>query len=187
MTFTTFFTEFTKLECLIFIIILIPTIIALIWGAPWVPTPRERIEKMLKLARVKPGKKVYDIGCGDGRMVHLASRLHGADAVGLELSPLVYSGAKLVQPLHMLRGSRAKIKYRDLNFTNISDADVIMCYLMPNTLKRLRKKFEKELKKGTLIVSYAFEIPEWKPIKREKRNAEKNFAPIMLYEIGKHN
>lgn len=177
---------FTPIECVIFTIILIPTAIALIWGAPWVPTPKNRIRKMLDLAKLKPGEKVYDIGCGDGRAVHLASRLHKADAMGLELSPLVYAGAKLIQPWHMLRGSRGKIKYRDMYRVDLGDGDVILCYLMPHALKRLRKKFEKELKKGTRIISYAFEIPEWKPVHRQQRNRKKNHAPIWVYEVGKH-
>ncbi len=139
---------------------------------------------MLALARLKPGEKIYDIGCGDGRLVHLASKEHKALAVGFELSPLIYCIAKICQPFWK---SKAKIQFRDFRFQNLSDADVIVCYLLPNTLKTFQEKFDRELKKGTRVVSYAFSIGEWKPIHKEQRDPQKGIAPIWVYEIGKGN
>src|SRR3990167_6679931 len=82
------------IEFIIFGLIFIPTIIAFLTGAPWVPTPMPRVKRMLELADLKPGDRVYDLGCGDGRMVHWAAKQYFADAVGLELSPLVYAWAR---------------------------------------------------------------------------------------------
>lgn len=89
--------EFTPLETALFIVILIPTLIAL-FGAPWVPTPKGRIRRMLELANIQPGETVMDLGCGDGRLVHLASMEFKAKGIGLELSPIIYTLALMVLP-----------------------------------------------------------------------------------------
>ena len=147
----------SPIELIAFLILVVPTIYALL-GAPFVPTPLPRVRKMLELAKIEPGDKVYDLGCGDGRLVHLASREKQAKAVGFELSPPIWLWAKIAQPFW---NSKAKIKFRNFYKQDISDADVIFCYLMPETLKKFQKELGK-LKKGTRIVSYAFKIPELK-------------------------
>jgi SAM-dependent methyltransferase len=162
--------------------LLIPMVIAFVTGAPFVPTPMARVNRMLELAELKKGDRIYDIGCGDGRMVHVAHKIYGADSVGLELSPLVYFLAKVRQKLWR---SGAKILLRDFRGVNLSDAKVIVCYLLPNTLETFREKFLRELRPGTKIISYAFEIKGWKPVHMEDRIREKNFSPIWVYEIGK--
>ncbi len=165
-------------EIAVFVLLGVPTIYALL-GAPFVPTPLPRVRKMLELAKIKPGDKVYDIGCGDGRLVHLASKEHKAQAVGFELSPPVWFWAKICQPFWF---SKAKIKYRNFVSQDISDADVIVCYLMPNTLKKFQEKLKK-LKKGTRIISYAFQIPDLKLVHEEEKIIDKNHSPIWVYEI----
>jgi cyclopropane fatty-acyl-phospholipid synthase-like methyltransferase len=161
----------------------IPSIVAFLVGAPFVPTPMRAVKKMLKISGIKKGQKIYDIGCGDGRIVHHASKHYGADAVGYELSPPVYVMAKL---RGLFLKSKAKIVFGDFRKQNISDADFILCYMLPRTMKNFRKKFEKEMKKGAKIISYAFNIHDWKPIHKEERDAKTRTAPIWVYEIGKH-
>ncbi len=159
---------------------IIPTIIALVHGAPFVPTPIVRVQKMLALAKIKPGDKVYDIGCGDGRIVYLAAKEYGAKAVGFELSPVVYMLARIRK---ILWRSKAKIYFRDSRRKNLSDANVIFCYLMPDTLAKLQSKFEQELKPGTRIVSYAFPIGTLTPSHVEPKDPAANHATIYVYTI----
>lgn len=161
------------------ILITIPTIVAMSTGAPFVPTPMPRVKRMIELAGIKPGEKVYDIGCGDGRMVYVAANEYGADATGFELSPLVYA---LARARKFFWRSKAKIEFRDFRHQNLSNADVIVCYLLPESLARLQPKLEAELKPGARVVSYAFPIGNWHVSHREERNRAENLAPIWIYK-----
>lgn len=161
------------------ILISIPTIMAMVNGAPYVPTPMGRVRKMVALAKLKKGQRVYDLGCGDGRFVYVAANDYGANATGIELSPMVYALAMIRK---LFWGSKAQIIFGNFKLRNISDAEVIFCYLLPESLKRLQPEINKQIKKGTKIVSYAFEIPNWKLIHKEERNPGANFAPIYVYE-----
>lgn len=171
--------SFNFFNLVIFLLILIPTMMALINGAPFVPTPMEAVNKIMKAAKIKKGDKVYDIGCGDGRMVYIAAKDYQADAVGFELSPLVYIMARV---RHLLWGSKAKVLFRDFKHHNFKDADVVVCYLLPETLAKLQPKLDRELKKGTRVISYAFSIGNWKVKQRIERDANHNLAPIWVYE-----
>ncbi|MBP9718592.1 class I SAM-dependent methyltransferase [Candidatus Gracilibacteria bacterium] len=170
------------LELVFFILIFVPTMIAFISGAPWVPTPIARCKKMVELAKLKEGDKVYDLGCGDGRLVHLAAEDHKADAVGIELSPLVYAMARV---RNFFLNSKSKIVMRDFRRMDYGDAKVVFFYLLPATLKTLIPDFKKKLKPGTKLISYAFSIEGWEPIYIEPKNPAKNLSRILIYEIGK--
>lgn len=164
------------------ILLLIPTFIALVFGAPWVPTPKKVVIKMLNAAHIKPKDIIYDLGCGDGRIVHLAVKNYQAIGVGLELSPVIYLMAKIKS---FLFRSRAKILFRDFRYYSLKNADVIFCYLMPKTNQNLEKKLAQELKKGARVISYAFQFKNWKESNLIPKNPQENHAPIWVYEMGK--
>lgn len=161
-----------------FIAILVPTVLALINGAPFVPTPIDAVKKMVELAKIKKGEKVYDIGCGDGRIVYLANKDFEADATGFELSPLVFLLACIRK---IIWKSKAKIRFGNFKNKNLSDADVIFCYLLPDTLKKLQEKLDRELKPGARVVSYAFQIGNWTESHKEPSIPAKNIASIYVY------
>ena len=167
------------LALVLLMVISIPTVMAMINGAPYVPTPMERVKKMVALAKIKKGQRVYDLGCGDGRFVYIAANQYGAKATGIELSPMVYLLAKVRQ---WIWRSRAEIKFGNFKFHDISDAEVIFCYLLPETLKKIQPDLDKQLRPGVKICSYAFTIPNWKLIGEENRDATKNLAPVYIYE-----
>lgn len=182
--FMPFFYAFTQTELNAFtaglyFLVLYPTLSALVNGAPFVPTPMLAVEKMLKAANLKKGQRVYDIGCGDGRIVHEATKRYGVKATGFELSPFVYVVARVRK---LLWRSKAEIKFANFKKRDISDADAIFCYLLPETLERLAPKLQAELKDGAKLISYAFPVTSWKETKKIPRDAAKRLSPIWIYE-----
>jgi SAM-dependent methyltransferase len=164
---------------IVLILISIPTVMAMVNGAPFVPTPMYRVKKMVAMAKIKKGQRVYDIGCGDGRFVYIAANEYGANATGIELSPIVYLLA-LVRKLFWK--SKAQIRYANFKHCDLSDADIIFCYLLPESLEKIQPDLDKQFKKGTRIYSYAFKIPGWKLIETEERDKQLNLAPVFVYE-----
>lgn len=169
-----------SIEIIVLLALFIPTMIAFLTGAPWVPTPNCRVKKMIELAKIKPGDRVYDLGCGDGRIVQMAADKYGADAVGLELSPLLYAWACI---RNFILQSKAKILLRDFRRIDYSNAKVLMFYLLPDILKIMGPKFADELKPGTRVISYAFEIEGWEPTYVEPKDLKHNYGRILVYEI----
>jgi precorrin-6B methylase 2 len=132
---------------------------------PFVPTPEEAVTSMLKLAEVKPGDTVIDLGSGDGRIVISAVRDHGATrAVGVDINP-----ERITEANENARraGVTDKVEFRqgDLFDADIGDATVVTLYLLPSVNERLKPKLLSELKPGTRIVSHAFDMGDWKPVK----------------------
>ena len=116
---------------LLFIILFLVGYISVFWtikrGAPWAPTPMRMVHKMLSLAEVGPDDVVYDLGCGDGRMIITAARRYGASAVGIEIDPLRYMWCQVLVTFLGLRG-RVKVVYGDFFKQTLNDADVVTCY-----------------------------------------------------------
>lgn len=131
---------------------------------PYVPTPPEVVDAMLKLANVKAGDVVYDLGCGDGRIVITAAKEHGARGVGIDINPqrIKESNANAQQAGV---ADRVKFTTQDLFETDLSEATVVMLYLLPAINLKLRPKLLRELKPGTRIVSHSFDMGDWKPEK----------------------
>jgi cyclopropane fatty-acyl-phospholipid synthase-like methyltransferase len=131
--------------------------------APFVQTPLEVAKKMLDLSQIKPGEVLYDLGCGDGRLIILAAKDVGAKSTGIELrEDLVERARTEIKRLNL----EDKVKVIQGNFfdVNISDANVITLYLTSSANERLRPKLEAELKPGARVVSHDFKVPGWKPV-----------------------
>ena len=128
----------------------------------YVPTPPEVVDAMLKVANVKAGDVVYDLGCGDGRIVVTAAQKYGARGVGIDIDP---QRIKEATANAQRAGVADKIKFMqaDLFETSISDATVVTLYLLPSLNLKLQPKLLKELKPGTRVVSHAFDMGSWKP------------------------
>lgn len=149
-------------------------------GAPFVPTPSKVVNRMIELANIKPGQKVYDLGCGDGRLVIEANKKHQAKAVGIEISPLAYILARL-----RAFASGADVTFILGNFMNydISDADVVFCYLLEGHMQKLQDKF-RTLKKDCRIVCHQFEIPDWEPRARLNVEGRSYVATVFKYQVS---
>jgi SAM-dependent methyltransferase len=138
-------------------------VISIVWpglrGAPWVPTSLKRVRKMLDLAEVRPDDVVYDLGCGDGRTIVTAARRYGARAVGIEIDPLRYAWCQALITVLGLR-DRVCIVYGDFFAQDLGDADVVTCYLLDSTNRKLQKKLLSELDPDARVVSHMFAFPE---------------------------
>lgn len=148
--------------------------------APWVPTRSKDLERIHLLAHLLPWQKFLEIGCGDAKVCHfIALKNPQVQVIWVEFFPIMYVVGKirnLVSPQKNL-----KIMLKDLYKTDFSWFDVIYVFWLPETIKKkLVSKFEKELKPHTKILSYAFEIDEWKG-KHMKDKPEWKLA-IHIYE-----
>ncbi len=130
----------------------------------FVPTPEAVVDKMLDLAGVKAGDVVYDLGCGDGRIVIAAVQKRGASrGVGIDIDPQRVQEATANARKAGVLG-KVKILQADLFTTDISEATVVTLYLLPTLNVKLMPKLMKELKPGTRIVSHAFDMGDsWPP------------------------
>ena len=172
-------TNIVIIELVFLSIFILPTIYVMITGAPFVPTQMAQVDRMLKAAKIKPGMKVYDLGSGDGRLVHKAALDYKADAIGFEYSPLVWIWARF---LALFWRSKAKLKFKNIWKADLKDADVIVCYLLPNSMKRLQKEHWPNLKKGTLIISHAFRMPDVKVWKELPALKDQRLGPVWIYK-----
>lgn len=129
---------------------------------PFIPTPEDIIPKMLELASVKAGETVFDLGSGDGRILITAARDFHANAVGVETRKrLVTECRKRVRELGL--AGQVKVSCGSFKKVSLRKADVLALYLSGYVLNQLVPKFSKELKSGTRIVNFDYEIPGWTP------------------------
>lgn len=134
--------------------------------APYYPTPRPVVERMLQFAAVKPGDKVFDLGSGDGRIVIMAAQQFQADATGVEIDErLVKESSERIHSLGL--DGKARIVQGDLLKQDYSPADVLMVYLLPSANEKLRPILERQLRNGTRIVAHDFLFRGW-TAEREK-------------------
>ncbi|MBI3210024.1 MAG: class I SAM-dependent methyltransferase [Candidatus Solibacter usitatus] len=152
--------------------------------APFVPTPQTIVDRMLEAAQVKTGDVVYDLGCGDGRVLITAAQKYRVKAVGVELSPKIAAIARGSIKHHGL-DKLASVIEGNLLDVDLSAADVVTLYLLTDSNSRLRPNLEKYLKPGARVVSHDFEIRGWKPVRVEEVFAHKRPHKIYVYEIGK--
>jgi SAM-dependent methyltransferase len=131
---------------------------------PYVPTTDEAVAAMLNLADIKPSDVVYDLGCGDGRIVIAAAKKFGTRGVGVDIDPArireANENAKKAGVEKLVR-----FEEKDLFQADIHDANVVMLFLLNSINLKLRPKLLQELKPGTRIVSNTFDMGDWKPDK----------------------
>ena len=132
---------------------------------PYVPTPPDVVEAMLNLGGVKKGDIMYDLGCGDGRIVIMAAQKFGATGTGVDIDPERIKEAEENAKQAGVTG-RVHFLQKNLFDADFHDATVVTLYLLPAINIKLRPKLLAELKVGTRIVSHQFDMGEWKPDKQ---------------------
>jgi SAM-dependent methyltransferase len=128
---------------------------------PFVPTTDEAVLAMLKLADVKKTDVVYDLGCGDGRIVVTAAKSLGARGVGIDINPVRISEAKANAKRAGVE-NMVRFEENDLFQADIHEASVVTLFLLPEVNLKLRPKLIQDLKPGTRIVSNTFDMGDWK-------------------------
>jgi SAM-dependent methyltransferase len=133
---------------------------------PFITTPDEVVERMLRLAATGPGDLVIDLGSGDGRIVIAAAQKFGARGIGIELDPRLVEKSRDNARLAEV-AERVSFIEGDVLVTDISQASVVTVYLLPFLIDKLQQRFLAELKPGTRVVSHAFGMVGWKPDRAE--------------------
>jgi len=151
--------------------------------APRSPSPEHAVDKMLEMANLKPGETLYDLGCGDGRILIAAAEKYKVRAVGIEISDdLAKTAAEKVKKA----GLQTQIKVVHGNFmqTDLSGASVVTLYLATTANDMLRPNLERYLRPNTRVVSYDYPIPGWKPVDTAETHGRHGATHmIYLYEV----
>jgi hypothetical protein len=138
----------------------------------YVPTPQEVVDKMLEMAEIKEGDVVYDLGCGDGRIVVTAAKRYGVKAVGFDINP-----KRVRESLENVRKNNVEhlvtIKHEDVFTLDLSQANVVTLYLLPSLNVKLMPQLEK-LRPGSRILSHDFDMRGAKPVEKYRMNSSGN-------------
>ena len=154
--------------------------------APFVPTPMEVVEKILELAEVKKNDVVYDLGCGDGRIVVTAAEKYGARGVGVD-----YNMERINEARELAKEKKVehlvKIIHQDVIKVDFSEATVVTLYLLESSNVLLQPNLQKYLKPGSRVVSHDFNMPGWTAKKVETVSSNEWYeSTIYLWVIGEH-
>jgi SAM-dependent methyltransferase len=154
------------------------------WLAPYVPTPPEVIDAMLKLATVREGDTLYDLGSGDGRVIIRAAEKFRANTVGIEFDVELCNVSQLAIREHHLEG-RVRVIQGDILEQDLGEASVVTAYLLPKSLGKIAPLLQTQLKKGARVLSVNDEIPGWKFTKRlnVRENSNGRTWRVFLYVI----
>ena len=163
---------------LFFLITLIAGLIGASFGSPFVPSGRKIVRKMIALAEIKKNEIVFDLGCGDGRIVFEAEKT-GAECFGIEIAPPVWI---LAQIRKFVSRGKSKIILGNLfsQKEELKKADVIFLFLLPSVMEKFHRDVFPHLKREVRIVSHAFNFKNLAPTKLISR-AESGHAPIYLF------
>ncbi len=151
--------------------------------SPNVGSPEHAVDKMLQVANLKPGEMLFDLGCGDGRILIAAASKYKVKGVGIEISEhLAKTAAERVKKAGLQNDIR--IIHGDFMKTDLSSANVVTLYLATEANDTLRPNLERYLKPLTRVVSYDYPIPGWKPIETTDTEGRTNTVhTIYLYEV----
>ena len=148
-------------------LVVLVTMLGSLWvWVPYVPTPYPVVRRMIELAELKGNETVYDLGCGDARILIAAKRHYPKiRAIGYELPLGIYLLARCKV---WLSGLPIDVRMQDFRKANLNDADVLFLYLVPEVFAKLERKFETELRPGTRVISHGFEFPGKTPTRVER-------------------
>jgi SAM-dependent methyltransferase len=130
--------------------------------APYVPTPADVVDRMLALARAGPGDVVYDLGCGDGRIVIAAAQKFGARGVGVDIDEGLVARARAAAKAAGVE-ERVTFRVQDAMAVDVSEATIVTLYLLSASNVKLRPILTRQLRPGARIVAHNFPMGDWEP------------------------
>jgi SAM-dependent methyltransferase len=153
---------------------------------PYEPTPPEVVRVMLGMAHLRKGDVVYDLGCGDGRLVIAAVQTPGVRGVCVDIDPQRIADSRQNA---VTAGVAARIAFRteDLFASKVGDATVVLLFLWPEINLRLRPKLLRELRPGTRIVSHWHDMGDWKPDLSVTANGYGRPRPVYMWRVPEHS
>ena len=147
------------------------------------PTPAETVDEMLRMADLKEGDVLYDLGSGDGRIPIAAAQRYGVRAVGIEIDPKLIA---LAEERARAAGvaDRVRFRHEDLFRADIGEATVVTLYLSNALNERLRPKLLRELRPGTRILSHDFRMGDWEAERKVRVPWQNNlYRTIYLWTV----
>lgn len=158
------------MQILFGVIALFIIVVAMLWvlvpafyGLPPVSSREERIRRALELANPQVGETLYDLGSGHGRVLVMAAKEFGLNAVGIEAGP-VQCVISRVNAIRNRVSSKVRIEAGNFYKSNIRDADIVFAYLTSDHGNRLQEKLRNELKTGARVVTVSFNLPDWEVV-----------------------
>ena len=163
------------------VLIILLYLLSMVWppDSPWSPwwrTSPKIARVQCKLAKIKKGDVVYDLGSGEGTALMIAAKEFGATGVGIEIDPFRVLTSKLAIAFAKL-SKTLRIERKNFFEVNVSEATVVIMYLIPKTMARLKPKLLKELKPGSRVVTFVYKI-DLPMIAKDKKNE------VYVYEIA---
>ncbi len=149
-------------------------------GVPYVPLRKKQLNYVVNVFNFNKDLKIVDLGCGDGRVLRKLEKKGFKKLIGYEINLWPYSLAKLK---NIFFRSKSKIVLKNFEKINLSQFDIVFCYLLGSYLEQLKEKFEKELNPGSKVISYGFQVKGWKPsqiITTNKKNIK--LGRIFIYQ-----
>ena len=150
------------------------------WLAPFIPTPAPVVDAVLELAQVGENDLVYDLGCGDGRIILAAAQRFQASSVGIEWNQALCEKTSAAIQRLGLEG-RVTVIQGDIFNQDVSSATVVTGYLLPKSWERLAPILERQLRKGVRVVSVNDPIPGWRVVEKKQLKGESQTASWELY------
>lgn len=146
-------------------------------GALYVSTTRKRIVSCLDAVSANKGDMWVDLGCGDGRVLRQARKRYEVKAVGYEVNPLAYLKARILCLFH----PGIQIRLKNFFKSDLTNADIVSCYLFPDVMHDLAQKLTSELKPGATIISFNFNLPGLVPEQVLRPPGSLHSDPIYIY------
>ena len=145
---------------------------------PYVATPPNIVNAMLKLAGVRKNDVVYDLGCGDGRIVIAAAKEYGARGVGIDINPQRIDEANQNAKREHV-ANLVNFHTGDVFESDVRQASIVALYMLPDVNVKLRPKLQDQLKPGSRIVTHGFAMGDWQPTKVEEVDDEKIYLWVL--------